>query len=191
MHCGVGRAAGHSFLLVHLSYITNSYTHRMEHAHMVHRLSLGHTGTYIHTPIYWSFCQKGRMICQHIILLSLPYSPPYLWNVFEDDKLLIFDLPTASHLLSHSFLWSGHPSRAVVASHVEMCNVCWAKALTLGTVAGSPTCNQAVRLDPARAPFTTALLSIWEVKKKATNDCLMHDISTSFLHYVLHTNLYE
>lgn len=71
------------------------------------------TGTHVHTPIYWSFSQKGRMSCQHIILLFLPYSPPYLWNAFEDDKLLFFDLPTASHLLSHSFLWFSHPSRYI------------------------------------------------------------------------------
>lgn len=99
--------------------------------HPVHTL----THTHIHTPIYYSFSQKGRICCQHIILLPLLSSPllHIYVDAFEDDKLLFFNLPSARLLPSHSFLWSTQTSHRVQACRDAGCTEprLWLQALWL------------------------------------------------------------
>lgn len=91
-----------------------------------------HTKTHTHL-IYYSFSQKGRICCQHIILLPL-YSSPYLWGMLLK-MINCYFLRCAlckTFPISQRFLWSGQANR-----HAGMYRLCWADAL--GAETGSPT----------------------------------------------------
>lgn len=86
-----------------------------------------------------------------------------VWNAFEDDKLLFFDLPSAKtpSISQLSLVQSDQPWHPCMYT-VEMY---WVKVLASGAVSGSQTSGQAVSLDPAGAPVTVFLLhplSLWE-----------------------------
>lgn len=106
----------------------------MDSAHALYTRS----HTRIHTPIYCSFSQKGRICCQHIILLPLLFptllSSISMWNAFEDDKLLFlrFALCKTSPISQLSLVQSDQPSHP----RMQRCAGCteprfWLQALWL------------------------------------------------------------
>lgn len=124
--------------VVHLSYLkdTSIFGCSIYPWWTVHATLYTGLHTSIHTSIYCSFSQKGRICCQHIILLPHLYSPLLstisMWNSFEDDKLLFLDLPSERLFLSHSFLRSSQTSHHIHAcrdvqaalSHSSGCRQC-------------------------------------------------------------------
>lgn len=121
-----------------------------------------YTHPHISTPAYCSFSQEGRIHCQHIIHLPLLSSPPYLCGMLLKMINCYFSACPLQDVISLTSLFTGPVRPAITSMHAEICRLHWAKVLTSGAVAG----DQAVSLDPGRAPVMVSLLQLQSKKKR-------------------------